>query len=46
VSRNLRALTMPDCCVLLAAQEAAAEGVLTFDDALAREVERLGLIAA
>ena len=38
-------LTMPDCCVLLAAQDAAAEGVLTFDDALAREVERLGLQA-
>lgn len=38
-------LKMPDCCVLLAAQDAAAEAVLTFDDALAREVERLGLRA-
>jgi len=36
-------LKMPDCCVLLAAQGAAAAGVLTFDDALAREAERLGL---
>jgi predicted nucleic acid-binding protein len=39
-------LKMPDCCVLLAAQDAAAEAVLTFDDALAREVERLGLHAS
>ena len=39
-------LKMPDCCVLLAAQDAAAEAVLTFDDALAREVERLGLRAS
>ena len=38
-------LKLPDCCVLLAAQDAAAEAVLTFDDALAREVERLGLLA-
>ena len=38
-------LKMPDCCVLLAAQDAAAEAVLTFDDALGREVERLGLRA-
>ncbi len=36
-------LKMPDCCVLLAAQDAAAEAVLTFDDALARAAERLGL---
>ena len=39
-------LKMPDCCVLLAAQDAAAEEVLTFDDCLAREVERLGLRAS
>lgn len=39
------ALKMPDCCVLLAAQDSGAEAVLTFDDALAREVERLGLLA-
>jgi predicted nucleic acid-binding protein len=36
-------LKLPDCCVLLAAQDAAADAVLTFDDALAREAERLGL---
>jgi predicted nucleic acid-binding protein len=36
-------LKLPDCCVLLAAQDADAEAVLTFDGALAREVERLGL---
>jgi predicted nucleic acid-binding protein len=36
-------LKLPDCCVLLAAQDAEAEAVLTFDDALAREVRRLGL---
>ena len=38
-------LKMPDCCVLLAAQDVGAEAVLTFDDALAREIERLGLRA-
>jgi predicted nucleic acid-binding protein len=36
-------LKLPDCCVLLAADAAAVEGVITFDDALAQEVERLGL---
>jgi predicted nucleic acid-binding protein len=37
------ALKLPDCCVLLAAQE--ADGVvLTFDDRLARAAARLGLI--
>ncbi|MET0604518.1 MAG: PIN domain-containing protein [Baekduia sp.] len=36
------ALKLPDCCVLLAAQD--ADGVvLTFDDRLAREAARLGL---
>jgi len=34
---------LPDCCELLAASAAAAARVLTFDDALAREVHRLGL---
>ena len=38
-------LKLPDCCVLLAAHDAGAEAVLTFDDALAREVDRLGLRA-
>ncbi len=36
-------LKLPDCCVLLAAQDAGADTVITFDDALAREAERLGL---
>ena len=35
-------LKLPDCCVLLAAQEAAAAAILTFDDALARAAERSG----
>lgn len=34
-------LKMPDCCVLLAADEGAA--LLTFDDRLARAAERRGL---
>jgi predicted nucleic acid-binding protein len=38
-------LKLPDCCVLLAAQNAAAEAVLTFDDALARSATGLGLRA-
>ena len=36
-------LKLPDCCVLLAADAASADGVLTFDDALAREGERPGV---
>ena len=36
-------LKLPDCCVLLAAQDAAAEAVLTFDHRLTREATRLGL---
>ena len=36
-------LKLPDCCVLLAAQDARADAILTFDEPLAREVERLGL---
>lgn len=36
-------LKLPDCCVLLAAQDAGA-AVLTLDDRLAREASRLGLI--
>jgi len=34
------ALRMPDCCVLLATEDARAEAVLTFDDRLARAAER------
>jgi predicted nucleic acid-binding protein len=33
-------LNMPDCCVLLAAEDAPAEAVLTFDDRLARAAEQ------
>lgn len=36
-------LKLPDCCVLLAAQDAAAAAMLTFDDALARVAKRLHL---
>ena len=35
-------LKLPDCCVLLAADEAAARAIVTFDDALARAAERAG----
>ena len=35
-------LKLPDCCMLLAARPAAAHGILTFDDALARTAERSG----
>jgi predicted nucleic acid-binding protein len=34
------ALRMPDCCLLLAADDAQAEAVLTFDDGLARAAKR------
>ena len=37
------ALKMPDCCVLLAAEDAQADAVLTFDDRLARAAEQRGL---
>jgi predicted nucleic acid-binding protein len=37
------ALKMPDCCVLLAAEDAQADAVLTFDDRLARAAEQCGL---
>jgi predicted nucleic acid-binding protein len=36
-------LKLPDCCVLLAALDAGANGLLTFDDRLTREAARLGL---
>lgn len=35
-------LKLPDCCVLLAAQDKHADAILTFDDRLGREAERLG----
>jgi predicted nucleic acid-binding protein len=34
------ALKMPDCCVLLAAEDGQAEAVLTFDDRLARAAQQ------
>jgi predicted nucleic acid-binding protein len=34
------ALKMPDCCVLLAAEDGHAEALLTFDDRLARAAEQ------
>jgi predicted nucleic acid-binding protein len=37
-------LRMPDCCVLLAAQEARAK-LAAFDDRLTRVAEELGLVA-
>lgn len=36
-------LKLPDCCVLLAAQDAAAEAVATFDDRLIKAAQDLGL---
>jgi predicted nucleic acid-binding protein len=42
VLRASTALKLPDCCVLLAAQDGRASAILTFDDRLAREAERLG----
>jgi toxin FitB len=36
-------LKLPDCCVLLAAKDAPAEAIATFDDGLALAAERLGL---
>jgi predicted nucleic acid-binding protein len=35
-------LRLPDCCVLLTAQDANASSILTFDDVLVREASRLG----
>jgi predicted nucleic acid-binding protein len=35
-------LKLPDCCVLLAAQETSAQAIVSFDDALARAAERSG----
>jgi len=35
-------LKLPDCCVLLAAQDYGAHAVLTLDDRLGREARRLG----
>jgi predicted nucleic acid-binding protein len=35
-------LELPECCVLLAAEDERAVGVLTFDDRLSRAAEALG----
>lgn len=35
-------LKLPDCCVLLAAQDVGAEAVLTFDDRLMKRAQELG----
>jgi hypothetical protein len=40
--RASTSLKLPDCCVLLAAQDGRAEAILTFDDRLGREAQRLG----
>jgi len=40
--RASTSLKLPDCCVLLAAQDGHAEAILTFDDRLGREAARLG----
>ncbi len=37
-------LKLPACCVLLAAQDASAQAVLSFDERLATVARRLGLI--
>lgn len=39
-------LKLPDCCVLLAAQDAGADAVATFDDRLAEAARALGLTVA
>ncbi len=36
-------LKLPDCCVLLAAEQAAADGLATFDDRLARVATERGI---
>ena len=40
--RSRTSLTLPDCCALLAAQQAGA-GVATFEDRLAEAASALGL---
>jgi predicted nucleic acid-binding protein len=37
------ALKLPDCCVILAAQDASACAILTFDDRLQQAAARLGV---
>ena len=40
--RAATGLKLPDCCVLLAAQDCGAQAVLTLDDRLGRQAKRLG----
>lgn len=40
--RAVTGLKLPDCCVLLAAQEVAAGAVLSFDDRLTKRARELG----
>jgi predicted nucleic acid-binding protein len=44
--RARTALKLPDCCVLLAALDVAADGVRTFDEPLAAAARRLGFPTA
>jgi predicted nucleic acid-binding protein len=39
-------LKLPDCCVLLAAEDTQAQGVLTLDDRLAAQADQLGLLGS
>lgn len=41
--RAATGLRLPDCCVLLAAEDAAAEAILTFDDRLAAAARQRGI---
>lgn len=41
--RSTTSLKLPDCCVLLAAEAANADAILTFDDRLGAEAARRGL---
>lgn len=40
--RAATGLKLPDCCVLLAAQDSAASQVIAFDDRLGRDAAQLG----
>lgn len=46
VLRATTRLKLPDCCVLLAAQDARADSIATFDDRLAEAARGLGLSVA
>ncbi|MGI8729792.1 MAG: type II toxin-antitoxin system VapC family toxin [Solirubrobacteraceae bacterium] len=43
VLRAQTGLKLPDCCVLLAAQDTSAQAVLTFDDRLAATLDEAGI---